>query len=299
MFVLGSYDHFPLSVSPSFFSQLCDHVVIKTDWCSQNERMVQRIYWQRWRSSFSFFKSREWRDCWDEHQKQEPTENDEEGLAIEKEDYTSSTSTSSSVSTSSSRYDETKHNMWNPLLELLRHVQIGMRMETFVDEVATARVALSCHFALDLLCDKSDSCWFHQKRLLRKLSLSDTFVPAQTFSVDELFGTRLVLHWWEESHTQTIGLCCQAVQEGSVDRRHAHHSLRLLRENHFISCLTMPIMGNSEGCSTLCWRLAATSCKRFPHMKRCWFFWWIFWVGHRTRQSQRANPNLGKTFKVN
>ena len=39
MFVLGSYDHFPLSVSPSFFSQLCDHVIIKTDWYSQSEQM--------------------------------------------------------------------------------------------------------------------------------------------------------------------------------------------------------------------------------------------------------------------
>ena len=65
MFVLHSYDHFSHGVLPSFFSQLCDHVVIKTDWCSQNERMVQRINWQGWRSSFSFFKSREWRCCWD------------------------------------------------------------------------------------------------------------------------------------------------------------------------------------------------------------------------------------------
>ena len=66
MFVLGSYDHFSHSVLPSFFSQLCDPVVIKTDWCSQNERMVQRISWQKWRSLFSLFKSREWRCCWDE-----------------------------------------------------------------------------------------------------------------------------------------------------------------------------------------------------------------------------------------
>ena len=47
-----------------------------------------------------------------------------------------------------------------------------------------------------------------------------------------------------------------------------HHSLRLLREYHFISCLPVPIMGNSEGCSAPCWRLAATSCKRLPYEKR-------------------------------
>ena len=85
------------------------------------------------------------------YQKQESIENDEEGLAIEKEDYTSSASTSSSVSTSSSCYDENEHNMWNPWSELFCHVQVGLRMETLVDEVATARVALSCHFALDPL----------------------------------------------------------------------------------------------------------------------------------------------------
>ena len=119
-----------------------------------------------------------------------------------------------------------EHNMWNSLLELFCHVQVGFRMDTLVDEVATARAALSCHFALDSSCDKSGSCWFPQKRLPWKLSRSDTFVaahvvPAQTFSVDDLFGTLLVLHWWEASHTQTIGLCRQTVQESSVDRRHA------------------------------------------------------------------------------
>ena len=91
-------------------------------------------------------------------QKQESIENDEEGLAMEKELYISSASTSSSLSTSSSCYDENEHNMWNPLLEVFCHVQVGLRMETQADDVATARVALSCHFALDSLCDKSDSC---------------------------------------------------------------------------------------------------------------------------------------------
>ena len=92
------------------------------------------------------------------YQKQEPIENDEEGLAMEKEEYTSSTCTSSSVSSSSSCYDVNEHNMWNPLLELFCHEQVGLRMATLADKVATARVALSCHFALHPLCDKSDSC---------------------------------------------------------------------------------------------------------------------------------------------
>ena len=47
------------------------------------------------------------------------------------------------------------HNMWNPMLELLFHVQIGGIFEIFVEEINSARVALSCHFALDLLRDKA------------------------------------------------------------------------------------------------------------------------------------------------
>ena len=38
LFVLGSFDNF----SPCFtffFSQLCDHVIIETDWCWQSEQM--------------------------------------------------------------------------------------------------------------------------------------------------------------------------------------------------------------------------------------------------------------------
>ena len=36
MFVLGSYDHF---LCFTFISQLCDHVIIETDWCWQSEQM--------------------------------------------------------------------------------------------------------------------------------------------------------------------------------------------------------------------------------------------------------------------
>ena len=46
--------------------------------------------------------------------------------------------------------------MWNPVLELLLnvHVQIGGVFEPFVDEIDLARIALSYHFALDVLCYK-------------------------------------------------------------------------------------------------------------------------------------------------
>ena len=42
-------------------------------------------------------------------------------------------------------------------MELLFHAQIGGTFELFVDEVDMARIALSCHFALDLICDKAGS----------------------------------------------------------------------------------------------------------------------------------------------
>ena len=64
-------------------------------------------------------------------------------------------SDASSVSTSSDSVDFVEHNIWNPMLELLFHVQVGGIFEIYVEELDLARIALSCHFALDLLCDKT------------------------------------------------------------------------------------------------------------------------------------------------
>ena len=64
-------------------------------------------------------------------------------------------SDASSVSTASSSVDFTAHNVWNPMMELLFHVQIGGIFELIVEEVDLTRIALSCHFALDFLCDKA------------------------------------------------------------------------------------------------------------------------------------------------
>ena len=51
LFVLGSSAHFSHNVLPSFFSQLCDHVVIKTEWSSQSEQMdleCRSAPWRLW-----------------------------------------------------------------------------------------------------------------------------------------------------------------------------------------------------------------------------------------------------------
>ena len=61
-------------------------------------------------------------------------------------------SLSSSASSVPSFDDNFAHNMWNPLLELLFHEQVSGTFEPFVDEFDQARIALSCHFALDFFC---------------------------------------------------------------------------------------------------------------------------------------------------
>ena len=58
-------------------------------------------------------------------------------------------------------YDE--HNMWNPML-FFCHDFVGTDVESYFDEIVWGRIALSCHFALDLLCDKAD---VHVLRLAR------------------------------------------------------------------------------------------------------------------------------------
>ena len=43
------------------------------------------------------------------------------------------------------------------MMELLIHVRIGGIFELFVDETDLARIAHSCPFALDILCDKAET----------------------------------------------------------------------------------------------------------------------------------------------
>ena len=63
-------------------------------------------------------------------------------------------SPTSRVSTASSSGESLAHNMWNPLLELLFHEQIGGAFDPFVHEIDLVKIAFSCHVALDVLCYK-------------------------------------------------------------------------------------------------------------------------------------------------
>ena len=61
---------------------------------------------------------------------------------------------SSPASTVPSIDDYFEQNMWNPLLELLFLEQANGIFASFLVEIDMAMIALSCHFALDLLCCK-------------------------------------------------------------------------------------------------------------------------------------------------
>ena len=61
---------------------------------------------------------------------------------------------SSSASTVPSIDDYFEHNMWNPLLELLFLEQANGVVASYLVEIDVAKIAISCHFALDLLCYK-------------------------------------------------------------------------------------------------------------------------------------------------
>ena len=57
-------------------------------------------------------------------------------------------SDTSSIFTSSDSVDFNEHNILNPAVEPIFHVQVGAFMEAYFEEVDLGRIALSCHFAL-------------------------------------------------------------------------------------------------------------------------------------------------------
>ena len=59
---------------------------------------------------------------------------------------------SSSASTASRVDDYSEHNMWNPLLDLLFLKHVNGIVDSYLVDLDQAKVACSCHFALDLLC---------------------------------------------------------------------------------------------------------------------------------------------------
>ena len=60
---------------------------------------------------------------------------------------------SESTSDTSDPDELDEHNMWHPMLELFCHADIGKLVEALADDMVLGIVALTCHFALDILCD--------------------------------------------------------------------------------------------------------------------------------------------------
>ena len=63
---------------------------------------------------------------------------------------------SASASTSSSIDDYSEHNLWNPLLELLFLKHVNGIVDSYLMNLDPTKIALSCHFALDVLCYKEE-----------------------------------------------------------------------------------------------------------------------------------------------
>ena len=64
-------------------------------------------------------------------------------------------------------------NMWNPLLSAMADVIAGPVLDDMVSEVDMGRVALTCHFSLDVLCSE-----MHQPHVFLPQVLSlDTLIP--------------------------------------------------------------------------------------------------------------------------
>ena len=57
---------------------------------------------------------------------------------------------SSSASTASSIDDSSEHNLWNPPLNLLFLKNVNGVVYSYLVDLDLAKIALSCHFALDL-----------------------------------------------------------------------------------------------------------------------------------------------------
>ena len=77
------------------------------------------------------------------------------GFVISVRAMNGSDTSSTFSSEESSAYHE--HNIWSPMLASLCHFAVGVVMEALLDEVDIGRIALACHFSLDVLCDKTSS----------------------------------------------------------------------------------------------------------------------------------------------
>ena len=63
--------------------------------------------------------------------------------------------TSTSTFSSEESFEYFEHNVWNSMLCALCHFEIGKIMETLLEDASLGRCALTCHFSLDVLCERT------------------------------------------------------------------------------------------------------------------------------------------------
>ena len=84
-------------------------------------------------------------------------------------------------------------NMWNPLLSALADVIAGPVLDDMVSEVDMDRVALTCHFSLDVLRSE-----MHQPHVFLPQVLSlDLLIPVN--EVSKACGIPEPFSWWPRS----------------------------------------------------------------------------------------------------
>ena len=59
----------------------------------------------------------------------------------------------------SSDDEEGEHNVLNLFLDVVKRSSPGMQVERFLENEELARTALSCHLAVDLLCQEMQAAW--------------------------------------------------------------------------------------------------------------------------------------------
>ena len=120
----------------------------------------------------------------------------------------SSTYTCSSLLTSQNSDEHSDHNMWNPVLGLFYHKMIGVCMKMTIDEVTAERIAVSCHFSLDLAAnqDNNEGDSDDQGHYLNLANESLLWMTIRDFlSIDNVLEMRTTAHKWSVAMLYVYG----------------------------------------------------------------------------------------------
>ena len=55
--------------------------------------------------------------------------------------------------------EEDEHDAWNLFLDIVEQSRSGMLVVSFLEDEELARTALSCHLAMDILCQEMQAAW--------------------------------------------------------------------------------------------------------------------------------------------